>query len=339
MSTQNTPPGLPNPPISQRTSHRANEEYSRTQVQRAQAQGGMPRQTGFPSASNTPGLLQYPRLFQQSPATVQYNPPSFNTTPRPSQGLASGSPVTAQSNPYIQRALVTPPMGQAVNGQFHIAPRQPSANYRGNTSNPRNHSAAIPVCESSSLFVTQLPPNTTVELLLNTICDRFPGLNDRIYGCSIQAPQPEKGYHHAAASITTFTRPGAERLMHFINVSPGLVINGQAARCIWNRTLAEPPAKRVAPDHSRVLLMRGSQQALFDVIERLCPLLGRENGGVRFETQDAGFWQNGDECVLELIFGSYRGQAANVKGLINKEMPFVDVRYGIDPCDNRSRKV
>ncbi|KAK0659703.1 hypothetical protein QBC41DRAFT_384414, partial [Cercophora samala] len=164
------------------------------------------------------------------------------------------------------------------------SPRLPSINYAGDLTNARNHSAAIEPLESSSLFLTHLPPNITVETLLNAICLYVHELDDRVFACSIRAPEPDKGYRHAAATIITFTRAGAERLYHRINNWPYLFIDGIDTRCTWNRTLSEPPEMRVPAHHSRVLLIRVRAAELARLVHTLSPLLGRQEGGVRFDT-------------------------------------------------------
>ncbi|KAK4202075.1 hypothetical protein QBC40DRAFT_137122, partial [Triangularia verruculosa] len=158
-----------------------------------------------------------------------------------------------------------------------------SANYQGDVNNPNNHSANIDSSESSSLFLTRLPAGITVGRLLNAICYQLPWFNDRIYACSILPALTSQGYRHAAASITTFTRFGAERLFYLINHCPGLDFDGLTANCAWNRTLTEPPEHRVPEDHSRVLIIRAHQDHMADTLGIFSPRVTCPYRGVRYD--------------------------------------------------------
>ncbi|CAP73391.1 uncharacterized protein PODANS_2_7735 [Podospora anserina S mat+] len=80
------------------------------------------------------------------------------------------------ANPQSYQAEQTTPYQPA-------EPRLPSVNYQGDFTNPHNHSATIDPNESSSLYLTHLPPDITVTTLLDTIYLSVPELDDRIFTC------------------------------------------------------------------------------------------------------------------------------------------------------------
>lgn len=109
-----------------------------------------------------------------------------------------------------------------------------SANYRGDILNPRNRSAAISPSESTSLWLTGLPADTTTTGLMSML-GRFRPLG-RIYATHISPPEDDKlPDGTSAAKVVFFRRKDAERLFVRARLAGGFKIR-------WNRTLvAEAP--------------------------------------------------------------------------------------------------
>ncbi|KAK4149774.1 hypothetical protein C8A00DRAFT_18590 [Chaetomidium leptoderma] len=199
-----------------------------------------------------------------------------------------------------------------------------SPNYRGDVVNPRNLAADIPPELNCSLFVTNLPGATTVKILLQVLASHGPF--DRIYACHVTEPDPAQGFTTASAKITTFSRPGAERLYSFI-AQNRLVMNNLVSRVIWNRNMVGP---QPLPQHyTRVLCLRGPKTVVDGHV--LFRFLQRCN--ITFHTQDVFVTQETEnERAMVWQFGSYRAQAEAARAALQARWPAMAVQFGPDPC-------
>jgi hypothetical protein len=200
-----------------------------------------------------------------------------------------------------------------------------SPNYQGDISNPANRPADIPPHLNYSLFITNLPGATTVKILLQELTTHGPF--DKIYTSHVTPPDPSQGFTTASAKLTTFTRPGAERLYRFI-ASGRLILGHHRALVVWNRIMVGP---QPLPQHySRVLYIRGPKNVVDGhALDRFL----REQCGIRFHTQDvfvAG--ESADERAMVWQFGSYRAQAETARVALRARWPGLVVQFGEDPC-------
>ncbi|KAK8123249.1 hypothetical protein PG984_011919 [Apiospora sp. TS-2023a] len=199
-----------------------------------------------------------------------------------------------------------------------------SENYKGNWRHEANQSANIPEEESTSLWITHLPPGCTIEMLLSRIVEC-----DKIFATVINDAQPEQNMNCAAAKIVFWTRLGVDRLFQrhrdglFLFPSPDDPESDTAAHALplmrpsinMNRTRTRP-----VPDgpESRVLIIKGhcdiiNEANLRDVVfykkfvwqdDGVQPLLVKQAGAE-------------DEIhFLEWRFGSYRYQASNAYDIL-----------------------
>lgn len=137
-------------------------------------------------------------------------------------------------------------------------PEQPSTsgvafspNYQGNRALQRNAPANIPDNENCSLWLTNLPVDTTHHELLGALR----GTGGRVYAVVINLPNPMLGQTRAAAKVVFFERQAAATVHQRANeFGGGLRVRGHEVRVGWNRV------KSAAVEHpyrSRVLLIVG----------------------------------------------------------------------------------
>ncbi|XWW96096.1 hypothetical protein V2A60_004066 [Cordyceps javanica] len=178
--------------------------------------------------------------------------------------------------------------------------------------------------QNASLWVTNLPPDTTHHQLLGQIR----GIG-RIWCCFINGPDGVK--HSTAAAKIVFFRPGAaQRLLRHALEHDGLQVGGLRARVTQNRIKTGETTPRDG-DESRVLIVTGQAHLVNE--PTLTEYFGQrfvfQLDEVRVLARSAG------RAVLEFRFGSYRCQAQMGKISLEKDRPlgFEKAEFGDDPCE------
>ncbi|KAI2471608.1 hypothetical protein F4781DRAFT_440225 [Annulohypoxylon bovei var. microspora] len=214
-----------------------------------------------------------------------------------------------------------------------------SANYGGNIFLESNQSANIPEEFSTSLWLTNLPPDCTHQMLLSTI--RRCG---KIYASVINPPvhstgRSAQGAPHwtAASKLVFFDRAGLDKLMAKSQAGD-FSVGGYVPRLRMNRIKSAP---RPAGPHCRVLHIEGPS----------C-LVNEGYLGKFFQTKFKyeleiilTLGSHGSHTRQEWRFGSYRCQAESARQAINREKlrlnmdeaeqrlwSQVSVHFGVDPC-------
>ncbi|KAI0886883.1 uncharacterized protein GGS22DRAFT_186960 [Annulohypoxylon maeteangense] len=214
-----------------------------------------------------------------------------------------------------------------------------SANYGGNIFLRSNQSANIPEQCSTSLWLTNLPPDCTHQLLLGTI--RGCG---KIYAAVINPPvytneDYTSGTHHstAASKLVFFDRAGLDKLMAKSQAGE-FSVGGYVPRLRMNRIKSTP---RAAGPHCRVLHIEGPSSI---VNERFLGAFFQSKFKYELELV-LTLATHGSRTRQEWRFGSYRCQAESARQAINREklrsdldpVDFcawsqVSVHFGVDPC-------
>ena len=102
--------------------------------------------------------------------------------------------------------------------------------YLGNPASQMNIAANVDDTQNCCLWVTNLPPDTTLQELLGSI--RGVG---RIFYVFLNAPAPHLGHYGAAAKITFFAASAARRLVELAASDNMLAIRGFKAEVKYNR--------------------------------------------------------------------------------------------------------
>ncbi|KAI0455930.1 hypothetical protein F5B21DRAFT_502952 [Xylaria acuta] len=205
-----------------------------------------------------------------------------------------------------------------------------SRNYQGNRFAQRNQSANIPPEHSTSVWITNLPPNCNYAELLGMVRDA-----GKVYATVINPPQGN--FMTSAAKIVFFDVEGRRRFEARANTGQ-FAVGAYVPRVRPNRILTAAQPLELG---SRVLHITGpasvvNQSVLCDYFRRWCAFdleyiqhLPLEDGNV----------------TMVWAFGSYRCQAERVFAAIGeiKELNItpagsdvwdsVVVCYGRDPCD------
>ncbi|KAI0858686.1 hypothetical protein F4860DRAFT_526892 [Xylaria cubensis] len=279
------------------------------------------------------------------PAQSSWDTNGHNTTPytlplsRPSlPPLTATVPthVPAWTQPTLGTAGPSIPLGPQ-NASISRAPNtfifqaQPiSRNYRGNHLSIRNQSAKIPPEQSTSVWITNLPPNCNYADLLGMVQDA-----GKVYAAVISPPDDK--YITSAAKIVFFDVEGRHRFEARANAGQ-FAVGAYVPRVRPNRILTE--AQPVGPE-SRVLHITGpdnivNQHVLLDYFRRWCA----------FDIEYVQRWPLEDRNVTMVwAFASYRCQAERVFAAIRDIKAYnlhspgrgfwdsVVVRFGRDPCD------
>ncbi len=198
-----------------------------------------------------------------------------------------------------------------------------SPHYRGNIEVEANRSADIPDSENCSLFITGLPPDTTVNQLLAQI--RGMG---RVYATHINPPETKpSGHKTCAAKVVFFETAVAQRFYALYNPT-GLLVGGQRAHVALNRIKSAQPS--APPYVTRVLRVKGPERLV-----NVNYMLDFFRSKIVFQMDEiithpraAG----GGRATLEFRFGSYRVQAQSMRTALVREHPEVRVRFEVDPC-------
>ncbi|KAL0935950.1 uncharacterized protein CTRU02_208165 [Colletotrichum truncatum] len=204
-----------------------------------------------------------------------------------------------------------------------------SPNYGGDASIARNHSADIPHTKNCSLWITNLPPHCTHNMLLSQI----QGMG-RIYCCVINPPQQSAGHSTAAAKVVFFELSGAQNFYTMCSdPRRRLIVGGMVARVSLNRIKSaefEPYGNK-----SRVLLIQGNVRC---VNEESLTAWFKER--FQFDKDEViTHFHNSEMGFVEFRFGSWRCQAEAARIALLREYEvgsaggdIWSVRYGIDPC-------
>ncbi|KAK7985876.1 hypothetical protein PG988_003498 [Apiospora saccharicola] len=203
-----------------------------------------------------------------------------------------------------------------------------SENYKGNWRHSANQSANIPEEESTSLWITHLPPGCTIELLLSRIVEC-----DKVFATVINDAQPEENMMCAAAKVVFWTRLGVDRLFQrhrdglftFPSPPPSDPDSDTAAAAPaplmrpyinMNRTKTQP-----VPDgpESRVLIIKGHCDIINEANLRSVvfykKFVWQDDGVQPSLVKQAG--AEGEIHFLEWRFGSYRYQASNAYNILD----------------------
>ncbi|KAM3506236.1 hypothetical protein MY11210_007632 [Beauveria gryllotalpidicola] len=179
--------------------------------------------------------------------------------------------------------------------------------------------------QNASLWITNLPPDTTHHELLGQI--RHIG---RIWCCFINGPDGCK-HTTAAAKVVFFHPPAARRLLqHAAAADGGLHIRGFRAKVTQNRIKTGETVPR-AGDDSRVLIVTGQDHFVNEatLTEYFAQRFVFQVDEVR------ELIRGGGRAVVEFRFGSYRCQAQMGKISLEKDRPlgFERAEFGEDPCE------
>ncbi|KAI1506767.1 hypothetical protein F5X99DRAFT_423386 [Biscogniauxia marginata] len=212
------------------------------------------------------------------------------------------------------------------------------SSYKGDLRNPNNHSAPIPTTMSTSVFISELSPKSTIHDVLSEIRDC-----GKIWASNIVPAQ--RDYITAAAKVVFWDRTGLERFLQRW-IDGNFIVGGRRPKVVMNDYHSAPKGPSTA---SRVVQVSGpsgivNEQYLrqffsanfkYDIDEVI----------ILFADSEA------DTVALEIRFASYRAQAAtafkrindacrggHVPNIVMSEMERfmwrgVSVAYGRDPCE------
>ncbi|KAI2635710.1 hypothetical protein GGS26DRAFT_509804 [Hypomontagnella submonticulosa] len=334
-----------------------NEPYIYAQRSRTSPPGSpLDREGGSSSSTTTVTRLSqsdrsptwgpYSYLIPTSQAGNSANNVRRGTGHNPVNTLSalSPSPVSADQqnltdeNGYVPMGHWPRPLDRAI-WERQLATTGISRNYGGNIFLSSNQSANIADGLSTSLWLTNLPPDCTHRMLLGAI--RRCG---KIYATVINPPeypvrnQPHRGNHLTSASkLVFFDRAGVERLIAQSQAGQ-FSVEGYVPRLRMNRIRSAP---REPSGQCRVLHIDGPSHI---VNERFLNTF--------FQTK---FIYELDEVITlrvrngftrqEWRFGSYRCQAESARQSIAREKARrnlsdaeriawsqVQVHFGVDPC-------
>ncbi|KAI0201992.1 hypothetical protein F4808DRAFT_468939 [Astrocystis sublimbata] len=220
----------------------------------------------------------------------------------------------------------------------HQGTQQPTAlqpvsqNYQGNRHALRNQCALIGLEESTSVWITNLPPICTHADVLRKIRD-----TGKIYASVINKPQHP--FLTSAAKIVFFDVEGRKRLERSADRGE-FTVGSYTPQVRLNRILTS--AQPFGPE-SRVLQICGLPQ--FVNKDVLMPWF---QFWCTFDLEDLQTWPNLSPLgtvTMVWTFGSFRCQAervlakiqafqrAHIEGTLKSFWIHVTVRYGPDPCD------
>jgi hypothetical protein len=319
------------------------------------------------------------QLPAPAPSRAGFPPPSFLFQPRvssPMTPVAStesqmrvapySMPLSPGDMPYgpllIMRPEAEPAVAQRSSMLELSQPQGAGSGYRGDLTNPNNRSADIPEEENCSIWLTNLPANCDVPMLLGSI--RNVG---RVRACNINPPGPR--HATAAAKIVFFERVAVDRL--FAQHSVGELRVGDSI--VESEDEDDPTQLRrgtrphVVPHRSRVAAYRGpavsrvlhfqgprivvNADALLAFFAA-CPFkyqldgIERRDRGGGGGDGDGGAAAFSAESELDFRFSSHRGQAERAMRFVRERKenstanPVLDacwravkMDWGVDPCE------
>lgn len=245
-------------------------------------------------------------------------------TPRDNQQVARPFQPSTMADPYWRIRRENPTL-QDIAGRIAAGV---SPNYRGDYTLARNRPANISSEQNCSVWITGLPPNVTVNMLLAAIRN-----TGRVWATVITPPTAR--YPTAAAKVTFFTAAAAQTLLARANnaILPGLIVNGRRASVQPDRNRV---TEAVAPsDHTRVISIAGPRDIV--TVENLTAFFSRS---FVYELDMIDPLVLGQAInILEFHFGSYRCQAQwawrNLRNNQFLQAQNVRIRFERDPCDWR----
>ncbi|KAI3325954.1 hypothetical protein HD806DRAFT_532607 [Xylariaceae sp. AK1471] len=269
-----------------------------------------------------------PSLIYPMPSWAQAAP-TYNGSTFPLWTPPAGVP--SSINSWLRRCPTPSTPGSSIGPGQGISDK-----YQGNRWAARNQSADIPAEQSTSVWITNLPPDVDYALLLS--CIRNVG---KIYATVINPPQIT--HTTSAAKIVFFSVEAKERLLALSRSGQFIVGNFiPLVRLNRIKTAAQPENSAGIGPVSRVLLITGptsvvSEAFLCDFFRRYCAF---DLEYVRHVPLGNG------RATMEWAFGSYRCQAERVFAVIRRCMveaargipgaqhvwASVDVQFGRDPC-------
>ncbi|KAF3061367.1 hypothetical protein GL218_04245 [Daldinia childiae] len=215
--------------------------------------------------------------------------------------------------------------------------RPHKGNHGGDPRNPLNRSANIDESQSTSVWVSNLPADCTIQQLLAPI--RRVG---KIFFAHISPPN--KDFTTSAAKITFWDRRATDNFLELIEDGK-ITIGGLQPEVRMNRirTAPRPPSAR-----SRVLVVWGSPHVVS--MEVLEPLFRSE---IDFEIDGVEEMMWRGQRRLEIRFGSHRAQASRAEQMLQelkagKETEYIvenlspeqrifirliEILWGGDPCE------
>lgn len=274
------------------------------------------------SACNVAETRLSPRLSQLVPPPDFFSDSAF---PESGPQRLENLDFIARGSPNHEGNAQSPPLPDPSLGLDAVLARSPSlpvgqstlTSYLGDPDNPRNQCADIPEHESCSVYLTGLPPNCTINMLLSPI---------RGVGKIFQSSTTPPNGRHAtsAAKIVFWQREALDRFAALCQAGR-YVVASYRPRLTMNRirvaSQKESPASRVVqvegPSHT---VTRESLEWLFsrcfyydlDDVVVLPSAVGRTR--------------------IEFRFASYRCQAEVAYRLLKNDAGLVRVFWGADPC-------
>ncbi|KAI5856213.1 hypothetical protein GGS23DRAFT_617871 [Durotheca rogersii] len=170
----------------------------------------------------------------------------------------------------------------------------PLDNYRGNGALPMNQPENISDSENCSIWITNLPPDCTLPLVLSHLRN-----TGKVF--SSHLGQPTYNYDTACAKVVFFDRAGAERALARAGT---FEIGGRRPRIRPNRIRKSAVAPSAS---SRVVQITGPSRV---VNFRALSALFQANFFYDLVAVHVT-WQRGDAACMVWEFGSYRCQAEN----------------------------
>ncbi|KAI1464916.1 uncharacterized protein F4812DRAFT_462239 [Daldinia caldariorum] len=298
-------------------------------------------------------LVNYSPWLQDNTASPNRSPFLNPIFPSPSiQAIRTPRIVTPPSSSGGDQGYV--PMGQWSTWRarnelspevwnFQLAATGISHNYGGNIFLSSNQSADVPEEQSTSVWMTNLPPNCTHQMLLGSI--RNCG---KVFATVINPPDESTGRYRQRAPHTTsasklvfFDRSGVDNLLAKAQAGE-FSVEGYVPRVRMNRIRS---AARDPGPHCRVIHIEGPSRL---VNERFLHAFFTSKFNYELEavlTLSSNPWYTRQEWR----FGSFRCQAESARQSINREKQRTDladaeardwkevqVYFGVDPCAPQS---
>jgi hypothetical protein len=283
-------------------------------------------------SGNGQGLARPPPVAQGQKVNIgdstqhyysQRHNPQSNTVMYGAQGIPGGfRPMRRVLADAVTAPDFTPGAPGDEGTLASFLPPGTSPNYRGNPFLSSNQSADIQETDNCAVWITNLPPECTVNMLLSEI--RNCG---KVYATVINPPSANSNHTTAAAKVVFFARPGVDRLI--MQARTGMfAVGGYVPRVCPNRIRSA--AKEAGPQ-CRVLHIEGPTEILS--IEYLTEFF---QGKFSFEIDSVtALYDHGGYRRLEWRFGSYRCQAETARQAITREK----MRYELFPEDSSLREM
>ncbi|KAI1654352.1 hypothetical protein F4813DRAFT_371491 [Daldinia decipiens] len=281
------------------------------------------------------GLTYFDPIFP-SPSIHPITTPRFIIAPSSGGGWGANGGYTpmGQGTTWRTRHLLPPGVWDR-----QLAATGISENYGGNIFLPSNQSANVPEHESTSLWLTNLPPRCTHQMLLGAI--RNCG---KIYAAVINPPSESTGRFRQRAPHTTsasklvfFDRSGVDNLLAKSEAGE-FSVEGYVPKLKMNRIRSAP---RDPSPHCRVLHIEGPNCI---VNEPFLHAFFRSKFNYELEAV-LTLSINSLYTRQEWRFGSFRCQAESARQSIGREKMRTDlseletrnwrevqVYFGVDPC-------